>query len=222
MAVLAIAIPVALVVSGGDDDDDAADVVASESPTGPGQGTVPPGEVPTAEPSGQNGGSGGNGNGGSGGGQEGGSGSGPANGGTGGTANEEPPSPFGPPGHPVGEVPPGSPPSADEQAVAHTLTNFLRAISRGDGPQACAQLSPEGRERVEREVHTAAPETQGTPCEGAIVLYQSGYGPSARNPTITNVSVSGSQATATGPPGKRRGDLAKYGNVWLIDNYGWG
>ncbi len=84
--------------------------------------------------------------------------------------------------------------------MAKTLTNFLRAISRGDGPQACAQLSPEGRERVEREVHEAAPETQGTPCEGAIVLYQGGYGASARNPTITDVSVSGDQATATGPP----------------------
>ena len=220
VAVLAIAIPVALVVSGGDDDGDVGNTVALESPAAPDQGTPPSSDAPTSSPSGQNAGGGNKGEGGAG--QDGGSGSGSANAGTDGAANEAPPSPFGPPGHPVGEVPPGSPPSADEQAVSGTLTNFLRAISRGDGPQACAQLSPEGRERVEKEVHSAAPETQGTPCEGAIVLYQGGYGASARHPTITDVQVAGDQATATGPPGKRRGDLAKYDNVWLIDNYGWG
>jgi hypothetical protein len=125
------------------------------------------------------------------------------------------------PGHPVGQVPPGASQSDDEQAVARTLTTFLKAVSRADGPQACAQLSPEGRKRVEREVHRVAPETEGTPCEGAIVLYQGAYGPEARNPQITGVQVSGDQATAHGPPDNQRADMGKYGNVWLIDNYGW-
>jgi hypothetical protein len=126
-----------------------------------------------------------------------------------------------PPGHPVGQVPPGASQSDDEQAVARTLTTFLKAVSRADGPQACAQLSPEGRKRVEREVHQVAPETEGSPCEGAIVLYQGAYGPEARNPQITGVAVSGDQATAHGPPDSQRADMSKYGNVWLIDNYGW-
>ena len=96
------------------------------------------------------------------------------------------------------------------------------SVSKADGPQACAQLSPEGRKRLEDDVHQAAPETEGTPCEGAIGLYQSGYGREARNPEITGVSVSGTNATANGPPEQRTAEFSKIDNVWLIDNYGWG
>jgi hypothetical protein len=128
---------------------------------------------------------------------------------------------YGPPGTPAGEVPPGASQSANEQAVALTLSNFLKSISRADGPQACAQLSPEGRRRVDHEVHHVAPETRGSPCEGAIVLYQGAYGKKARHPQITDVRVAGDQATATGPPDSQRANLSKRGNVWLIDNYGW-
>jgi hypothetical protein len=116
-------------------------------------------------------------------------------------------------------VPAGAGVSADEAAVALTLRTFVNAVKRGDGNQACAQLSPEGRERAEREIQEAAPETRGTPCEGSIVLYQGTY---RGKPKITDVQVTGDQATAHGPPKGRRGDLGKYGNVWLIDNYGWG
>jgi hypothetical protein len=127
---------------------------------------------------------------------------------------------YGPPGTPAGTVPEGAGPSEDQQAVVRTLDTFLDAISRGDGPEACAQLSREGRKRVEREVHQVAPETQGTPCEGAIVLYQGGYGRSIRNPQYKNLQVSGDQASAIGPPSEKAA-LRKYARTWLIDNYGW-
>ncbi len=34
--------------------------------------------------------------------------------------------------------------------------------------------------------------------------------------------MSGTQATAVGPPGKRTAEFSKIDNVWLIDNYEWG
>jgi hypothetical protein len=137
-------------------------------------------------------------------------------------ADQEPPpeTPYGPPGEPVGTVPPGAGPSEDQAAVVRTLNEFLAAIARGDGPQACAQLSQEGRARVEKELREAAPETAGTPCEGAIVLYQGGYGNTIKNPRYKNLRVSGTQATAVGPPNEDAA-LSKYGRTWLIDNYGW-
>lgn len=137
-------------------------------------------------------------------------------------ASQAPPAstPYGPPGEPAGEVAPGSGPAANEKAVIRTLRTFLAAIERGDGPEACAQLSRTGRARVERELREAAPETQGTPCEGAIVLYQGGYGKSIRNPRFRNLRVTAATASAIGPP-EEPAALRKYGRTWLIDNYGW-
>ncbi len=216
LVVLALVIS-GVILAGGDEGDGESDA-AAEVASAPPEATTPTDETPSAPGTGNGEGQP---NDGDGPGEEGGNANG---GGSEGTdpATPTPQSPYGPPGDPVGGVPPGAPPSANERAVETTLRHFLVSISKADGPQACAQLSPEGRKRVEDEVHEAAPETQGAPCEGAIVLYQGGYGRAARNPEITEVSVSGTQATAVGPPGKRTAEFSKIDNVWLIDNYEWG
>ena len=211
LIVLALVIPGAILAGG--DEGDAESDAASELASAPPDTTAPGDEATSASGDGEGQPQDGDGRG---------KDSSSAGDGNGGSDSATPQTPYGPPGKPVGEVPPGAPPSANEQAVEGTLRNFLVSVSKADGPQACAQLSPEGRKRAEDEVHETAPETQGAPCEGAIVLYQGAYGPKARDPEITDVNVSGTQATAVGPPGRETAEFSKIDSVWLIDNYGWG
>jgi hypothetical protein len=204
---LLIALGIAALVFGSNDDEPSAVTTAdSPAPTTPAQTNPGPSDQARDKPegSGKDGGKSPDGDSGS---------EAPTNG--------EPaaPSPYGPPGTPAGTVPSGAGASENEEAVVKTLRAFVIAMGRADGPQACAQLSREGRKRVEREIRQAAPETTGTPCEGSIVLYQSTYARET-NPKFQDLIVSGTTATATGPPNKDAA-LTKYGRTWLIDDYGW-
>ena len=121
-------------------------------------------------------------------------------------------------GVPVGTVPPGAGPAADRRAIVRTIRAYVRSIARGDGVQACAQLTRSGRRAIEREIARAAPETRGTPCEGSIQLYQSTYSDAARNPRVTDVRVAGDRATAAGPL-DQTATLVKQDRLWLIARY---
>ncbi len=121
-------------------------------------------------------------------------------------------------GRPVGTVPSGAGPTADERAVVRTVREYLRSIARGDGVQACAQLTPEGRRAVERDVARAAPETKGSPCETSIELYQSSYRSAADGVRVTDVSVAGDRAKAVALD--EAASLVKRDRTWLIARYG--
>jgi hypothetical protein len=120
-------------------------------------------------------------------------------------------------GHPVGTVPRGAGPAANEQAVVRTVSAYLRAIARGDGPQACAQLTSEEQHAVERKVARAAPETKGSPCDASIVLYQSTYRHAAGGVRVTDVRVAGDRANAVAL--NQAASLVKHGRTWLIARY---
>jgi hypothetical protein len=122
-------------------------------------------------------------------------------------------------GIPVGTVPPAGGPVADHQAVVRTVRAYLQAISRGNGAQACAQLTPEGRRFMERKLAGIAPETAGAPCQSSILLYQGAYGSVIRNPRVTGVRVNGNRARAVGPIGEVA-VLRKSGRLWRISRYG--
>jgi hypothetical protein len=120
-------------------------------------------------------------------------------------------------GHPVGTVPRGAGPAANEQAVVRTVSAYLRAIARGDGPQACAQLTAEEQHAVERKVARAAPETKGSPCDASIVLYQSSYQRAAGGVRVTDVRVAGDRANAVAL--HQAASLVKHDRTWLIARY---
>jgi hypothetical protein len=120
-------------------------------------------------------------------------------------------------GTPVGTVPKGAGPAADERAVVRTVGAYLRAIARGDGPQACAQLTSEEQRAVERKVARAAPETKGSPCDTSIALYQSSYRRAAGGVRVTDVRVAGDHAQAVALD--HAASLVKHGRTWLIAKY---
>ena len=120
-------------------------------------------------------------------------------------------------GTPVGTVPRGAGPGADERAVVRTVGAYLRAIARGDGPQACAQLTSEEQRAVERKVARAAPETKGSPCDTSIALYQSSYRRAAGGVRVTDVRVAGDHASAVALD--HTASLVKHGRTWLIARY---
>jgi len=120
-------------------------------------------------------------------------------------------------GTPVGTVPKGAGPAADERAVVRTVGAYLRAIARGDGPQACAQLTSEEQRAVERKVARAAPETKGSPCDTSIELYQSSYRRAAGGVRVTDVHVAGDHAQAVALD--QAASLVKHGRTWLIARY---
>ena len=132
--------------------------------------------------------------------------------------SDKPPQPTTPAGGtPVGTVPRGGGPDDDERAVVRTVRAYLVAIARGDGPQACAQLTPEGQRAVERKVARAAPETKGSPCDASIVLYQSTYHRAAGGVRVTDVRVAGDRAKAVAL--HQAASLVKHGRTWLIARY---
>jgi hypothetical protein len=122
-----------------------------------------------------------------------------------------------PDGKPVGTVPRGAGPGANEEAVARTLRAYLVSIAQGDGPQACAQLTSDAQRHVEREVGRAAPETKGSPCEVSIVLYQSSYHRAADGVRVSDVQVAGDRAKAVAL--HEAAGLVKHGRTWLIASY---
>jgi hypothetical protein len=95
----------------------------------------------------------------------------------------------------------------------------LLSIAKGDGEQACAQLTPGARRRLLRKLAEFAPETAGAPCEGVILLYQGAYGDAIKHPTVNGVRVRGDRARAVGPI-HQVARLAKKGRLWLITAYG--
>jgi hypothetical protein len=121
-------------------------------------------------------------------------------------------------GVPVGVVPRAGGPVADQRAVVRTVRTYLVAISHADGVQACAQLTPEGRRFLERNLAKIAPETKGTPCEGSITLYQGAYGAAIKNPRVTGVRVNGDRARAIGPLHQAVA-LVKQDRLWRISRY---
>lgn len=145
-----------------------------------------------------------------------------ATGGTGATSGQAPDGPITRDpnaGQPVGRVPRAGGPVADQQAIVRTVRRYLTEIARGDGIQACAQLTPLGQVRMERKVAKIAPETRGVECAGVILLYSGAYGKAIRHPRITDVRVSGNRGRATGPV-KQVARMVRRGNLWLIDDYG--
>ena len=117
----------------------------------------------------------------------------------------------------MGTVPSGAGPEADRQAIARAIRVYVRSIARGDGVQACAQLTPGGRRAVEREIARAAPETRGAPCEGSIQLYQSTY--SGAGLRVRDVRIRGDRARGVGPL-HTAATLVKHDRLWLIARYG--
>jgi hypothetical protein len=120
-------------------------------------------------------------------------------------------------GTPVGTVPSGAGPAVNERAVVRTVSAYLRAIARGDGPQACAQLTSEAQDAVERKVARAAPETKGSPCDASITLYQSSYQRAAGGVRVTDVRLAGDRAKAVALD--KAASLVKHGRTWLIARY---
>jgi hypothetical protein len=207
------AVLVAVVVIGGDGDEVGASVASSEAPYTSDVGAT---DEPSEDGATSEQGSGAQG-GGSGSSESGGSeGQGQAPGqGTPTSAGSD--SPF--VGSPVGRVPKGAGRSANENAVLRTLRVFLKSISRGDGAQACAQLTADGRRAMQEKIADIAPETAGAPCSASIVLYQGGYGKKIRDPKIKKLRVRGSNATAVGPL-RQPATLSKSGRLWQIERYG--
>jgi hypothetical protein len=124
----------------------------------------------------------------------------------------------GPIGTPVGRVPRGSA-AADRKAVIRTVRTYLRAIARGNGEQACAQLTSGARRRLSRKLAEFAPETAGVECAGLILLYKGAYRDAIDHPAITGVRVKGKRARAVGPI-HQVATLVKTGRLWLITAYG--
>lgn len=214
VVVLFLLLALAILGCGGGDEDDAT----TAAPTTPSASTEPNSNGPKSDRHRSTGaGSGKSAD------RAGASGSGPAEPGSSHSAPEgsQPPKERGKPrteeGHPVGTVPSGGGPAADERAVVRTIRAYLVAIARGDGVQACAQLTPEGRRAVERQVARAAPETKGSPCETAIELYQSSYRAATGGVRVTNVSVAGDRAEAVAL--RQPASLVKQGRTWLIAKY---
>jgi hypothetical protein len=110
-------------------------------------------------------------------------------------------------------------PPADVAAVKVKITAYLLAIHAGDGKKACAQLSDQGRRKMERKLARIAPETEGSACEQSILLYQGAYQGAIRNPSVKRVRVSGASATAIGPL-REPAELSRSGEGWAIDEYG--
>jgi hypothetical protein len=122
------------------------------------------------------------------------------------------------PAVPVGRVPEKATSAADVRAVTKTVRTYLSAIADGNGGLACAQFTPKGLRDKLREIARVVPTSHGSPCSGAILLYQGAYGKALQNPRVTNVRVSGRSATVKGPAGTS-GRLVKIGRLWLIDFY---
>jgi hypothetical protein len=103
--------------------------------------------------------------------------------------------------------------------VVRTVRTYLVSIAKGDGDQACAQLTPGARRRLLRKLAEFAPETAGAPCAGVILLYQGAYGDAIRHPRITGVRVTGNRARAVGPV-HQVAHLVKADRLWRIAAYG--
>ncbi len=212
---VAVAIGVGILVLGGDDDsDDSPDTTNAalsndERPTtttGDG-GDEGDGKAGGGDKGGDEGNDGSNGGGSDGGGTG-------QNGGsdepTGPPIEQDPPSDGG--GEPIGDP-------ADVAAVTDTLTIYLESIASGDGEGACGQLSESGVKTMLKKLAKVAPETRGSPCPQAILLYQGAYGESAVDPSFKSIEISGGSATAVGPL-KEPARLSATGDGWLIDEYG--
>jgi hypothetical protein len=124
-----------------------------------------------------------------------------------------------PTGTPVGKVPTAGGSAADRKAVIRTVRTYLLAIARGNGEEACAQLTPGGQRRMIRKVNKFAPETIGVECAGVVLLYQGAYGDAIKHPKVTGVRVKGKRARAVGPV-HQVARLVQSGRLWRISAYG--
>ena len=120
---------------------------------------------------------------------------------------QDPPKGDGGTPEPIGEP-------ADVAAVTDTLTTYLESIASGDGEGACGQLSASGVRTMLKKLAKVAPETRGSPCPQAILLYQGAYGESAVGPSFKSIEISGGSAhrgrpaERAGPPERDRRRLA--------------
>lgn len=121
-------------------------------------------------------------------------------------------------GRPVGRAK-ASTLTADRRSVLRVMRTFLQSLGSGDTVQACAQLTPAGRSRLERRIWKVAPEVDTLPCEAALPVYRSAYGNELVNPRFEKVGVTASRASAVGP-GEEAFALRKRNGVWLIDRFG--
>jgi hypothetical protein len=103
--------------------------------------------------------------------------------------------------------------------VIRTVRNYLLSIARGNGEQACAQLTPGARQRLSRKLAEFAPETAGVECSALILLYQGAYRDAIKHPVIAGVRVKGDHALAVGPI-HQVAHLVKKRRLWLITAYG--
>ena len=106
----------------------------------------------------------------------------------------------------------------DREAVRRTVGIYLQAITRSNGTQACAQLTPAARAAKLRYMARLFPETAGNTCAQAIILYQGAYGRAALDPKVTRVRIKGRKATCRAL-GKHTASLVKVGRRWYISKY---
>ena len=95
----------------------------------------------------------------------------------------------------------------NEGKISTTASTYLRALAQGDGPSACAQLTPSA---------------QGRRCAQSITARTARLEPAALNRAADgslDIDVHGNTATARlSEPGGARFTLAKVGDRWRIDS----
>jgi hypothetical protein len=108
----------------------------------------------------------------------------------------------------------GSGQSARSQ-IAQVTHTFQTAIARGDGKQACAQLTPAAEAAIAREGSSYGAHT----CEATIVLVSRGLTAAQKRlagSAVTAITIHGDSATAGVRGGGTPAQLTKVGGRWLI------
>lgn len=109
--------------------------------------------------------------------------------------------------------------AAERRAVLRVMGTFLRSLGSGDTVQACAQLTPAGKRRLERRIWKVAPEVDTLPCEAALPVYRSAYGKALAKPRFKKLRLTSTRASALGP-GSEPFRLTKRHRTWKIDRFG--
>ncbi len=108
----------------------------------------------------------------------------------------------------------------DEAAVANTVETYLSALAKGDGQEACDQLTGSQARKVLEGFVVQLPELQATSCADALSKLSGSLGGEEKggleDAEATNVEIRGDSATAEVVGGTQTVSLTRTDGHWLI------
>lgn len=115
---------------------------------------------------------------------------------------------------------PGCGGGSEEGAVGETIETYLSALARGDGQEACDQLTGSQARTMFEGAVVQLPELQATSCADALSKLSGSLGGEEKaaleDAEATNIEVHGDSASAEIVGGTNTATLAQVGDRWLI------